>query len=157
MGASAPPNATSIRGAACKALTNISAKRADMEALLAALDAIEPAGYAGLESVLGKHLLTHGFNATEIAQIVKHLGECWFNAASPKYYFPGTPNTAKIYGQGLSQTLTASLAVNTPAPLPIEARWYLGHSKVDMLNIATERQVTLVIATPRPVEHPELA
>lgn len=143
------PNAPAIKGAACQALDALSTDRTKLEILRSALGAIKAASYQGLENVLGQHLLPAKFDAAETAKIVAHLRDCWFNVNSPKYFFPGTQSTAEIYGQGLTQTLILSLS-GSGTPLPIDSWWLLDHTQVELLNFKTPRQVTLMIATPRP-------
>jgi hypothetical protein len=141
------PGAPCIKGAACQALDTLSADRAGLVRLKDALQGIQNADYAGLEIVLGRHLLPAIYNASAIEKIVAHLRARWFDPGSPDCFFPGE-KVACIYGQGLNMTL--SLALGSTPHLPIDAWWALHHRQVEMLNFKSPLQVTLVIATPPP-------
>jgi hypothetical protein len=120
-----------------------------MAALEGALENAKPSKFVGLESVLGQFLfpVVYQSNPGEIARLVRHLKECWFDPASPTCFFPGV-TAAQTYGMGLLKTL--NLSMRTTPHLPIDSYWVLDHAAFDMLNFATQRQVTLLIATPRP-------
>ena len=148
MGAATPPSASTVKGAACQALDKLSLDRAALSRLQTALIGISAAKFDGLQDVLAQHLLPArkpAYTATQIEGIRTHLKECWFDAASPTCYFPRVP-VAEIYGAGILQTVSLSLDGNRP----IDSWWALDHGAVDMMNFATPRQVTLIIATPRP-------
>ena len=116
--------------------------------LQSALAGISGVNFSGLENVLGQFLLPARLPAyapAEIATIVAHLKTYWFDPTSPARYFPGF-DVAGIYGVGMLKTIEESLKHN----LPVDAWWALDHAVIDMLNFVTPRQVTLVIATPRP-------
>jgi hypothetical protein len=147
MGSSTPPGAPCVKGAACQALDALSKERAGLEALKSALRGIQANEYAGLETVLGRYLLPAAYGAEEVKDIVAHLASCWFDPRSPDCFFPGI-SVAAIYGQGLTTSL--SLALQSTPSLPIDSWWALDHAEFDMLNFRTARQVTLLIATPRP-------
>jgi hypothetical protein len=147
MGSAIPPRAPCIKGAACQALDALSKDRAGLEALKGALREIQVREYAGLEHVLGRYLLPAAYGAGDVEEIVAHLTSCWFDPTSSDFFFPGL-SVAPIYGQGLSTTL--SLALESTPNLPVDAWWVLDHAEFGMLNFRTPRQVTLIIATPRP-------
>jgi hypothetical protein len=137
-----------IKGPACQALDNISSSRAALTQLQTALVGISAAKFAGLENVLAQYLLPArqpAYTPVEIDNIRVHLKANWFDPTSPSCFFPGL-EVANIYGVGLLKTLELALSRN----VPIDAWWALDHVVMDMLNFATPRQVTLVIATPRP-------
>lgn len=149
MGAAAPPNSICIKGPACQALDDLSANRAGMQQLQAALASIAGTSFAGIENVLATNLLSArqpAYTQAQIDAIRSHLKECWFDPASPTGYFSGVADVARTYGLGMLKTLELAIQGN----LPIDSWWALDHTTVDMLNFATPRQVTLVIATPRP-------
>jgi hypothetical protein len=133
-----------VKGAACLALDKLSGDRDGMIALQDAIAGIASAGYAGLENVLGQFLLPALYSAADAAKTTTHLKACWFDPSSPTCYFPGV-DVAKIYGQGLLKTLELSLKSGAP----VDTWWVRDHAAVEMLNLASPRQVTLIIATPR--------
>ena len=110
-----------------------------------ALKAIAPT-YAGLAAVLAQRLLPQHFASTDIPAIQAHLAQYWFNEQTG--WWPLFQPVAPIYGAGLLQTLNLSLAGKTP--LPIDSYWVLNHQNVEMINLVSARQVTLIIATPPP-------
>lgn len=137
-----------IKGAACQALDALSSDRNGMIQLQTALAGIAGARFAGLENVMAQYLLPAkkpAFTAADIDKIKRYLKATWFDPTSPSTYFPGK-DVADIYGIGLLKTIELSLQNNAP----VDAWWALDHGTVDMLNFATPRQITLIIATPRP-------
>ena len=146
MGGKAPGDPF-VKGAACQCLDMLPAHPDKMEALQTALLGIASSEFVGLETVLGQFLLPLKYNASQTAQLVQHLKEYWFDPTSTNSYFPGIP-VAKTYGRGLLKTL--SLSMRTTPPLPINSYWVLDHKEFYMLNLPPGRQVTLLIATPRP-------
>lgn len=123
--------------------------RARLEALRRALVALAPQ-YGGLETVFAEHLFKDFYTPDQIAKLSEYLKRYWFDVETG--WWPVFQPIAPIYALGLLQTLTASLAPKTPAPLPIDSYWVLNHDHVEMLNLVSPRQVTLLIATPPPVE-----
>jgi hypothetical protein len=146
MGGTVPGDPIS-KGAACKCLDVLPAHPAKMTALQTALVGIAASGYTGLETVLGTHLLPLIYNPSDTAKVVQQLKRYWFDPASPDCFFPGI-KVAETYCRGLIRTLSLSMA--TTPPLRIDAYWVLDHAEFDMLNLKSARQVTLLIATPRP-------
>ncbi len=146
MGCSAPGDPF-VKGAACQCLDMLPAQPDKMAALQGALLGVASSKFVGLESVLGQFLFPLKFDPKRIGQLVRHLKECWFDPTSTTCFFPGAA-AAETYGKGLLRTL--SLSMRTTPPLPIDSYWVLDHAEFDMLNFATARQVTLLIATPRP-------
>jgi len=123
--------------------------RPRLEALRAALVALAPA-YGGLETVLAEHLFKDFYTPAQVANLSEYLRRYWFDVETG--WWPAFQPIAPIYALGLLQTLSASLAPKTPAPLPIDSYWVLNHNHVEVLNLVSPRQVTLLIATPPPVE-----
>jgi hypothetical protein len=134
-----------IKGPACQALDAISSNTAAMTQLQAALAAISGADFAGLEDVLATNLLPASFSANAIIKLKAQLKSNWFDPNSPSPYFPGL-NVAGPYGLGLMKTLELALKSH----LPIDSWWLPNHTEIDMLNLVSPRQVTLIIATPQP-------
>jgi hypothetical protein len=96
------------------------------------------------------HVIT---DADQRLKIVAHLKKFWFEADS-KPFFPDDP-VAKIYAEGVLQTLDLSL--KGKQPVPINAWWVLDSANLRMLNFADVKKgvtisgsVTLLIMTPRP-------
>ena len=123
--------------------------RARLEALRGALVALAPA-YGGLETVFAEHLFKDFFTPDQVARLSEYLKRYWFDVETG--WWPVFQPIAPIYALGLLQTLSASLAPTTPAPLPIDSYWVLNHNHVEILNLVSPRQVTLLIATPPPPE-----
>ena len=135
-----------IKGPACKALDAISSDPAAMTKFQTDLAGISGANFAGLENVLANDLLpAANYSASQIATIKAQLKEFWFDPTSPTTYFPGL-DVAKPYGLGVMKVLEIALR-----GLPIDAWWFPNHPEIDMLNLQSPRQVTLIIATPLPV------
>jgi hypothetical protein len=146
---------------------------AHLAALRSAIAAARP-NFTNLADVLGRHLFPFFYNATQIAAITKHLNDKWFNPATA--WWPAFQPIAPIYADGLLQTLNFALAGlalergqapkpgrtakpgQTPksgrAPKPIDSYWIIGHDQVQMINLVSPQQVTLLIATPIPPEPP---
>jgi hypothetical protein len=116
--------------------------------LQSALQDLSRVRFVGLENVLCADLLPAipSYTPADIDKLRRHLRTCWFDPASASTFFPGISNVAQIYGEGLLKSLEQALERG----VPIDAWWTLDHAKVDMLNFVTARQVTLIIATPRP-------
>jgi len=123
--------------------------RARLQALRDALVARAPE-YGGLETVFAEHLFRDFYGTDQIARLSEYLKRYWFDAETG--WWPVFQPIAPIYALGLVQTLSAALAPKTHAPLPIDAYWVLNHDHVEMLNLVSPRQVTLLIATPPPIE-----
>jgi hypothetical protein len=133
-----------IKGPACQALDAISSDKAAMTQLQAALTGIS-ANFSGIENVLAQYLLPAAYSAAATDKIKAHLKACWFDPTSPTTYFPGL-DVAKPYGLGILKVLELALERG----VPIDSWWLPNHAEIDMLNFASPRQVTLVIATPSP-------
>jgi len=150
MGAHIPPNVNISKGPVCLALDQISVgpgSRARLQNLNEALKALAPS-YAGLTNALDQYALSYVFSPASRVKICQNLNDCWFNPASPDAYFPGVP-VAKIYGPGVIQTLTLSLAAQGTV-MPIDSWWMVDKPQVTMVNLQSEDRVVLLIETPRP-------
>lgn len=103
--------------------------------------------FQGLEAVFAKDLFPDFYSHEQIEKLTTYLHTYWFNPISG--WWPTQQPIAPIYAQGLLHALTVSLA--TPGlPRPIDSYWVVGHTHVEMITLASPRQVTLVIATPHP-------
>jgi len=148
----AGPNDSVAKGPVTICLDQISIRadaRPRLEALRRAIIALAPGGYRGLEGAFAQHLFPGFFNADQIARLSEYLGRYWFDEATG--WWPEFQPIAPIYATGLLQTLNTSLAPKAD-PLPIDSYWVLNHHHVEMLNLVSARQVTLLIATPSPAE-----
>jgi len=148
----AGPNDSVAKGPVTVCLDQMSIRddaRPRLEALRQAIMALAPAGYRGLEGAFTQYLFPGFFNAEQIARLSEHLGRYWFSEATG--WWPEFQPIAPIYATGLLHTLNTSLAPKGD-PLPIDSYWILKHHQVEMLNLVSARQVTLLIATPSPVE-----
>jgi hypothetical protein len=148
----AGPNDSVAKGPVTVCLDQISIRtdaRSRLEALRQAIIALAPGGYRGLEGAFAQYLFPGFFNANQIARLSEYLGRYWFSEATG--WWPQFQPIAPIYATGLLHTLNTSLA-RKGDPLPIDSYWILNHHQVEMLNLVGARQVTLLIATPSPVE-----
>lgn len=123
--------------------------RPRLEALRGAVAALAP-GFDGLETVFAQHLFKDFYTPDQVARLSEYLKRYWFDVETG--WWPAFQPIAPIYGLGLLQTLSASLAPKAAAPVPIDSYWVLNHNHVEMINLVSQRQVTLLIATPPPVE-----
>lgn len=145
------------KGAICFCLDEFSkgpGARSRIAKLRAAIAALAPS-YAGLAEVFDQYLMSHVIaDADQRQKIVAHLEKFWFDSDSAKPFFPAEP-VAKIYAEGVLQTLDLSL--KGKRPVPINAWWVLDSADLRMLNFADVKNgttisgnVTLLIMTPRP-------
>lgn len=79
--------------------------------------------------------------------IADYLEKNWFGRTP--YEYPAFP-TRGLYGMGLIKALDSSLR-GKPSPLPIDSYWYTHSDRFELVCLESERQVTLLIATPPPV------
>jgi hypothetical protein len=150
MGGQIPPYVNYAKGPICYALDQISVgpgSRARLKKLNDALKALAPS-YMGLTDTFDENLLSYVFSPATRVQICQNLNDCWFNPASQDAYFPGVP-VAKIYGPGVIQTLSLSLAPQGTVK-PIDAWWVLEKPQVAMVNLEARGKIGLLIETPRP-------
>lgn len=115
--------------------------------------------FRGLEKVLAEHLLAHIYrdpkkpdkpDQEKIKKVTEYLESYWFNEKTGAW--PHFQPIAPIYANGLLKTLNASLSSRNRPPIPIDSYWTVGHSCVELVTLVSPRQVTLLIATPAPVE-----
>lgn len=114
-------------------------------------------GFRGLEKVFAKHLLAHIYrdpkdpakpDKTKIDKVTKYLKTSWFDEETG--WWPHFQPIAPIYAHGLLKTLNASLRGSQP--MPIDSYWIIGHTTVELITLKSKVQVTLLIATPPPLE-----
>ena len=145
------PNDSVAKGPVTVCLDQLSVRadaRSRLEALRQGIMALAP-GYRGLEGAFAQYLFPGFFNADQIARLSEYLGRSWFSEATG--WWPEFQPIAPIYATGLLHTLNTSLAPKGD-PLPIDSYWMVKHHQVEMINLVSARQVTLLIATPSPVE-----
>jgi hypothetical protein len=106
--------------------------------------------FAELETVFAEHLLRDFYTVEQIAAITVYLRRYWFSEESG--WWPAFQPIAPIYAHGLLQALNVSLGDGKGRPLPIDSYWLAGHDKVELISLASDRQLTLLIATPTPPE-----
>jgi hypothetical protein len=124
--------------------------------------------FPGLEGVFQQYLLPEIYSPAESTAIANYLKQYWFDEATG--WWPTFQPIAPIYAMGVTQTINASLNVSPAAspqasaaspealrrgergPLPINSYWILNHQHVEMINLASPIQVTLLICTPPPPE-----
>ena len=124
--------------------------RANLDSLGKAIEGLRSSNFFGLEKVFEAQLFQPtNFDPQQIAPATQSLEAHWFNENSPDAYFPDFQPIAQIYAEGVLKALELSLK-GLPDPIPIESWWVMGFSRVEMINLATSRQITLLIATPAP-------
>jgi hypothetical protein len=122
--------------------------RARLTTLRQAILDIQGANFMGLEEVFARHLFPPFYPPDQIQRITEYLRTNWFSETG---WWPSFQPIAPIYGRGLLQTLRASLSSLGP-PQPIDSYWILGHGQVELINLVSAHQVTLLVATPAPPE-----
>ncbi|MGH6660568.1 MAG: hypothetical protein ACREA0_23755 [bacterium] len=114
-------------------------------------------GFHGLENVFAKHLLVHIYrdpkdpakpDKERIDRVTKYLKTSWFDEETG--WWPHFQPLAPIYAHGLLKTLNASLRGSPP--MPIDSYWIIGHTTVELITLKSKVQVTLLIATPPPLD-----
>ena len=111
---------------------------------------IEPNDFRGLETVFEHYLLQAVYNdPAKSAKVAAYLKRFWFDETSPDVFFREIQPIAPVYAHGVLKTL--DIAKNRQ--LPIDSWWMMDHPDIEMVNLISPRQVTLVIATPRPAGH----
>ena len=146
-----PLNDPVAKGAVTRALDDISVRRdarSRLEALRRALRELQATEFRRLEYVFAEHLLRHVF-PDKVDAMTAYLGRYWFNERTG--WWPAFQPIAPIYAQGLLQALNVSLE-GKGRPRPFDSYWILGHDGVEMITLASTRQLTLLIATPHPPE-----
>jgi hypothetical protein len=163
MSAQLPGSVPISKGNVCRALEKISI-HGDAKTLVVDLrEAIkaDAPNYPNLAEIFDKYALDPaGFSAVTRAQAVTHLKTFWFDPASPDAYFPGVP-VAKIYAEGVVQTLDLSANGQDGNVVPISAWWQVDVADVRLINttdiengVTTGFYVILYICTPRPADQP---
>lgn len=123
--------------------------RAKLVALRDGIRGLRAQSYEGLEGVFRTTLFPDYYNGAQIDNVTKYLQTNWFSQATG--WWPAFQPIAAIYATGLLETLSLSLSAKD-APRPIDSYWVVGHEQVELINVASQRQVTLLIATPSPPE-----
>ncbi len=108
-----------------------------------------------LTDVLKNHLLIYWskmnpggkLDQAALDQIADYLEKNWFGQKPQEY--PAFP-TRGLYGLGLIKALDSSLRGKS-SPLPIDSYWFTHNDRFEVISLESERQVTLLIATPPPV------
>lgn len=147
----APPGSPVAKGPVLSCLDRLSLRdrgREKLEQLRAEILRIRGRDFRGLEEVFARFLFAEFYAADQIARIVAHLRSHWFDEETG--WWPPFQPVAPIYALGLLRTLNASLAAKEPGALPIDSYWIVGHGQVDMVNLVSPRQVTLLVMTPPP-------
>ncbi len=124
--------------------------RALLEELRSGIESAHSNDFRELAAAFDKYLFQPtNFGAEKGTQATALLQKNWFDARSPDAFFPAFQPIAPLYAAGVLKTLELSLN-GRPAPLPIDAWWVLGYAQVELINLVTARQVTLLITTPYP-------
>lgn len=147
----AEPNDPVAKGPVTRCLDELSISpeaRPRLEALRRELIGLRDKGFVYLETVLAQHLFRGLYAQDEIGRIADYLRTYWFSPETG--WWPSFQPIAPIYALGLLRTINASLAAKDP--LPIDSYWIIGHTHVELVNLVSSRQVTLLIATPPPVQ-----
>ena len=125
-----------------------------MSELAASIGELESANYIGLEKVFAEKLFPEVIkkNGTpdkeKIDAITKYLKEYWFDPTSEKIEFKGLQPIAPVYAVGVRKTL--DLALRSLIPRAIDSWWIVDYPDIMLLNLASEKEVKLLIMTPRP-------
>jgi hypothetical protein len=121
-----------------------------MKALARALSDKASSNFPDLELTFDQYIFSPlGVHANRIVAISGYLRSNWFDVDSPDVYFREMQPVAPIIGTGFLKTLELALK-GDPQPKPIDSWWILDYPDVEMINLVSERQVTLLMATPRP-------
>ena len=147
------PNDPVAKGPVTSCLDALSVRddaRARLDELRKAIIALRPREFRGLEKVFARYLFTSFYDKSKIRKSTHYLRTYWFDEKTG--WWPSFQPIAPIYARGLLRGLNASLARRDARPLPIDSYWIIGHDQVQVLNLVSDRQVTLLIATPPPVE-----
>jgi hypothetical protein len=110
--------------------------------------------FHGLHEVFARYLLSPVLGGRDVAKLTEYLKDYWFDEKSGDAFFPIFQPIASIYAIGMLKTIELSL--QEPNAKPIDSWWLLDHPSVEIINLVSRRQVTLLIATPRPLKSPRL-
>jgi hypothetical protein len=146
----APPDDPVAKGPVTRCLDELSVDndaRRKLTALRQALIGLQGSGFDGLERVFAEHLFRPYYPQDQVDALTAYLKTNWFSPETGwwSHYQPIAP----IYALGLIQALNLSLEPKGP-PRPIDSYWIIGHGHVELINLVSGRQVTLLIATPAP-------
>lgn len=148
------PDNPAAKGVVTHCLDEIS-KRSNADELLGALAsaiaALKAEGYTNLADVFASHLFAHIYTENDkIESFRKYLRDYWFDQSSKKVEFKNLQPIAPVYAEGVLKTISLAREKG----LPIDSWWVVDHPSVQMLNLVSDQQVTLIILTPRPEEVP---
>jgi len=146
--------APAIKGSIPECLDAMS-RHADGRALLKQLqegiEALRGKDFDGLADAFAKNLFAPIYQDPKHARAVAaYLTKYWFDHSSPNAYFPELQPIAPTYAEGVLTTITLSLR-GRGRPKPIDGWWIIDHQGFQMINLVGARQITLLIATPRPI------
>lgn len=121
-----------------------------MKRLQSAIESLRKRSFLNLTDAFAKHLFAPAFrDAKRSRAVADYLEKYWFDGSSDAAYFPDLQPIAHLYAEGILTTLRLSLRTR-PKPTPIDAWWLLDHRDFEMINLVSNQQITLLIATPRP-------
>jgi len=110
--------------------------------------------FRGLHEVFARYLLSPVLGGRDVAKLTDYLKNYWFDEKSGEAFFPSFQPIVPIYAIGMLKTIELSL--QEPNAKPIDSWWLLDYPTVETINLVSRRQVTLLIATPRPHKSPRL-
>jgi hypothetical protein len=110
--------------------------------------------FRGLQEVFARYLLSPVLGGRDVPGLTEYLKDYWFDEKSGDAFFPNFQPIAPIYATGMLKTIELSL--QEPNTKPIDSWWLLDYPNVEIINLVSRRQVTLLIATPRPPKSPRL-
>jgi hypothetical protein len=142
------PDDPVAKGAVTRCLDEISVMRDARDrltALRSAIQALRGAQFRGLEDVFAEHLFRVIYRPEVVEALREYLRRYWFDEATG--WWPTAQPVAPIYALGLLQALNVSLEAKGD-PLPFDSYWIVGHHTVQLITLASPRQLTLLIATP---------
>jgi hypothetical protein len=146
--------APAIKGSIPECLDAMS-RHADGRALLKQLqegiEALRGKDFEGLADAFAKNLYTPIYRDPKRSRaLTAYLTKYWFDQSSPAAYFPDLQPIAPMYAEGILTTITLSLR-GRGKPTPIDGWWVINHQGFQMINLVSKQQITLLIATPRPI------
>jgi hypothetical protein len=122
--------------------------RENLERLHRAVEELRARSFSGLENVFESALFTPlNVVPQDRRNWTSALAKYWFDENSPSAYFRTLQPIAPTYAEGVLKTIELSLR-GDPVPTPIDAWWIMGYSHVELLNLVSSKQVTLLVMTP---------
>jgi hypothetical protein len=122
-----------------------------LKGLQGGIEALRARNFENLTDAFAKFLFAPIFPDTKRARaITAYLKSRWFDHSSESAYFPELQPVAPIYAEGVLNTIALSLR-GRGKPTPIDAWWIIDHQDFEMINLVSKQQITLLIATPRPI------